>query len=274
MFVLLGLKFKVKMAIINKINSLSNFDLPRTISVGLKIKIFFSNPFAVMGVVFFLFGSIFPIVFGSMADFRSTFSFSNSDPLVKGVIVAIEKTNNKVNKRNVLDYTYQYNVNGKSYTNHSFSTLSDRNEHDTVNVQYLIGEPTVSKIQDMRAAPFGFFIIPLTCIFPILGLIFLVFSIRTAKKNIYLVQNGVLTTGKVVRKEPTSTKINKQTVYKVFFQFKTQDGNLQEAFVRNHVTHNLGDEAEEPLVYDSQDPSSAVLLDSLPKKLRPLITGV
>lgn len=259
---------------INKYNSLSNFDLPRDISVGLKVKIFFSNPFAVMGMVFFLFGSIFPIVFGSMADFRSAFSFSDTDPRVKGVIVAIEKTNSKVNKRYVLDYTFQYNVSVKGYTNHSFSTSSDWNVNDTVNVQYLIDEPAVSKIQDMRAAPFGFFIVPLTCIFPFLGLIFLVFSIRRAKKNIYLVQNGILTKGQVVRKEPTNTKINKQTVYKVFFKFKTQDGNLQEAFVKTHVTHNLGDEAEEPLVYDSQNPREAVLLDALPKKLRPLITGV
>lgn len=126
----------------------------------------------------------------------------------------------------------------------------------------------------MRAAPFSFWILPLMGVFPFIGLVFLIFSLHSAKRNIYLVQNGILTKGKVVRKEPTSTKVNNQTVYKVFFQFKTQDGNWQEAFVKNHKIHNLGDEAEEPVVYDSQYPSSAVLLDALPKKIRPLITGV
>jgi hypothetical protein len=49
---------------------------------------------------------------------------------------------------------------------------------------------------------------------------------------------------------------------------------LKEASVKTHVTHNLGDEAEEPLVYDSQNPKEALLLDAFPKKLRPLIAGV
>lgn len=262
------------MPAITKYNSLENFDLPRRISGGLKLKIFFNNPFAVIGTAFFLFGSIFPIVFGSMVDFKSVFAFKENDPVVNGVIVAIDKTNSKINKRNVLDYTYKYEVNGKSYDGHSFSTNSDINVNDTIPVQYVPNDIATSKIQSMLTAPFPFFIVPLTCIFPILGLVFLIFSIRRAKKNIYLVQNGVLAKGKVIRKEPTSTKVNKQTVYKVFFQFKTQDGNLQEAFVKSHVVHNLGDEAEEPLVYDSQDPSAAVLLDSLPKKVRPLIIGI
>jgi hypothetical protein len=68
--------------------SLNNFDVPRTISTGLKISIFFKNPIAVIGTVFFLFGLIFPIVFGSMADFKSAFSFSDNDPAIKGVVTA------------------------------------------------------------------------------------------------------------------------------------------------------------------------------------------
>lgn len=262
------------MAALNKINSLNNFDLPRNISGGLKLKIFFNNPFAVIGMAFFLFGSIFPIVFGSMVDFKSAFTFNETDPSVNGIVVSKEETSSTENKRRIYDYGYEYNLNGKTYKAHSFARDQDIETGDSVIVQYVATNVELSRIQNMRAAPFNFIVLPLTCIFPFIGLIFLIFSIRRGKKNIYLVQNGILTKGKVVRKEPTSTKVNKQTVYKVFFQFKTQDGNLQEAFVRSHIIHNLGDEAEEPVVYDSQNPSEAVLLDSLPKKIRPLITGV
>lgn len=262
------------MATLNKINSLSNFDLPRTISVGLKLKIFFGNPIAVIGIVFFLFGSIFPIVFGSMADFKSAFTFKETDPSVNGIVVSKEETASKENKKRIYDYAYEYQINCKSYTGHSYAKDQDIEKGDSVIIQYVPNDIALSRIQNMRAAPFSFWILPLTGIFPFIGLIFLIFSLRSAKKNIYLVQNGILTKGKVVRKEPTSTKVNNQTVYKVFFQFKTQDGNWQEAFVKSHKLHNLGDEAEEPVVYDSQDPSSAVLLDALPKKIRPLITGV
>ncbi|MEO6303350.1 MAG: DUF3592 domain-containing protein [Bacteroidia bacterium] len=262
------------MAIIKPYTSLSDFDLPRTISIGLKLRIFFSNPFAGMGLGFFLFGSIFPIVFGVSADFRSAFTFKENDPAVKGTITSMIETNNKENKRRIYDYAYQYQLNNKVYTGHSFSRSESLVEGDSVLVQYVDKEPELSRIQGMRAAPFSFIVVPFTCIFPIIGFVFLLISIKRGKKNIYLVQNGILTTGKVIRKEPTNTKINKQTVYKVFFQYRSKDGNMQEAFVRSHKIQNLGDESEEPLVYDSQNPGEAVLLDALPKKIRTLLTGI
>ncbi len=150
--------------------------------------------------------------------------------------------------------------------------MSDPKSGDTVIVKYIAKRHQLSRIQRMRTAPFDIWIIPFTCIFPLIGLIFVILSIKKAKENIYVMQNRILTTGKVIRKEPTNTKINKQTVYKVFFQYKTQDGNLKEAFIKAHITHNLGDEEKEPLLYDSQNPSSAVLLDSLPKKIRTILT--
>jgi hypothetical protein len=125
----------------------------------------------------------------------------------------------------------------------------------------------------MRAAPFGIWILLLTSIFPMIGLIFVIISLKKAKRNIYLIQNGIITNGKVIKKEPTNTRINNQTVYKVFFQYKSQDGNIQEAMNKSHITYNLGDEEKEPLVYDCQNPSKAVLLDTLPKKIRAMISG-
>ena len=253
--------------------SLNNFDVPRTISTGLKISIFFKNPIAVIGTVFFLFGLIFPIVFGSMADFKSAFSFSDNDPAIKGVVIDKTATSSSENKRRIYDYTYRYSIDGKTYTGHSFSTSYENETGDTVNVLYVAKQPELSRIEGMRAAPFGIWILVFTSIFPILGLIFFIVSLRKAKSNIYLVQNGILTHGKVIRKEPTNTKVNNNTVYKVFFQYKSQDGNLQEAFNKSHLTYNLGDEEKEPLVYDSQNPSKAVLLDTLPKKIRQIISG-
>ena len=207
-----------------------------------------------------------------MTDFKSAFSFSDNDPVVSGVILNKKETNSSENKHRIYDYEFEYSVNGKTYTGNSFSTASDPKTGDTVIVQYNAKQNQLSRIQGMRTAPFDIWIVPFTCIFPLIGLIFVILSIKKAQKNIYLVQNGILITGKVIRKEPTNTKINKQTVYKVFFQYKAQDGNLQEAFIKTHITHNLGDEEKEPLVYDSQNPSSAVLLDSLPKKIRELLT--
>jgi hypothetical protein len=252
---------------------LNNFDVPRTISNGLKISIFFKDPIAVIGTIFFLFGMIFPIVFGSLADFKSAFSFSENDPTVKGVIVDKTATSSSENKRRIYDYSYQYSIDGKTHTGHSFSTSYESENGDTVNVLFVAKQPELSHIEGMRAAPFGIWVVAFTSVFPIIGLIFIIFSINKFKKNIYLIKNGILTHGKVIGKEPTNTKINNKTVYKVFFQYKSQDGTLQEAFNKSHLTYNLGDEEKEPLVYDSQNPQKAVLLDTLPKRVRAIISG-
>lgn len=262
------------MTTIKSYNSLSNFNLPRTISLGLKLKIFFNGPLAVMGLCLFLFGSIFPIVFGSMADFKSVFTFNENDPATRGLLNDIRETANSENKRKVFEYNYQYLVDNKTYTGTSFSAFSTLKFGDSANVQYIAKQPELSRIQGMRAAPFSFSVVPFTSIFPLVGFVFLIISLSSGKKNIYLVQNGILTDGRVTRKEPTNAKINNQIVYKIFFQYISQDGNLQESFVKSHKLQKLGDELNEPLVYDSQNPSQAVLLDSLPKKIRTLITNV
>jgi hypothetical protein len=93
------------------------------------------------------------------------------------------------------------------------------------------------------------------------------------RKNVYLVQHGVLTTGKVVRKVATSTRIHQQTLYKVYFQFKSSDGRVHEACVDSLRPDILGDEANEPLVYDAMAPTNAVLLDSLLPRIRQQLTG-
>ena len=64
--------------------------------------------------------------------------------------------------------------------------------------------------------------------------------------------------------EPTNTRINNQTVYKLTFEFTTDDGRRYEATARSHRPFVLEDEPQEQLLYDPYNPKKAVLLDSLP----------
>lgn len=62
--------------------------------------------------------------------------------------------------------------------------------------------------------------------------------------------------------------MNDKPVYELRFRFKTFSGPEALATARNHEPERLEDDAEEPLVYDPADPSSAVLLDELPGRPR------
>lgn len=249
-----------------------NFDTPRTIPRAVKARVFFSNPIAFMGILFFLIGTTITSVLLPRADYKSVFVFRNNDPSVSGVLYDVSSTGNKINKRTVYDYTYRYTVKGTEYEGHSFST-THHEAGDTLIVRYKADKPETSHIEGMRSAAFPLIFICFMVIFPFIGLIFLITGFRKFSKHIHLLTHGVLTSGKVIRKEPTNVKINKQTIYKVYFQFKLQNNTVQEAYVKTHITHNLGDEAQEPLIYDAQDPASAVLLDALPKQVRILLTN-
>ncbi|MBC7862558.1 MAG: DUF3592 domain-containing protein [Bacteroidia bacterium] len=255
-------------------NSLSGFDIPRTISGGLKARILLGQPLTFMALIFLLFGGIFPIIFSTQMDFKRSFAFGENDPLAKGIIKDKIKTSTRVNKRNVYEYVFEFKLqDGKTYKGNSYAHSFSGNSGDSVMIQYVQKDPSLSIIQGTNSSAMPFFVLPLTCIFPLLGLIFVFIGIKKGRKHIYLVTHGILTKGKVTHKEPTNTKINKKTVYKVFFEYKSQEGTLQKTFLRTHVTYNLGDEEQEPLVYDPEKPSQGVLLDALPKQVRKFFEG-
>ncbi len=123
----------------------------------------------------------------------------------------------------------------------------------------------VLQTQEASSAPRWIALFPL--MFPLAGIIMLLISMRVNKKYLHLVQNGILTAGKVTGMEATNMKINNRTVYKVFFEFAVS-GGMQKAVVKTHNTARVRDEKEEKLVYDPNNPESAALLDAMPKAVR------
>lgn len=246
---------------------------PRPLTASLKRGIFFSHPMAWFGIPFFFGGILFFLVFASSVDFTSPFVFSSHNPRTEGRLVAKSPTGASSNKQRIYEYAYRYQVGAASFEGISFDTDSGDVEGSPVTVLYLARDPGTSHLEGMGRAPFGLHVALLIAIFPAIGLAMLMFALRRYRQARHLVQNGVLTTGQVVRKVATSTKINDQTVYKVFFQFRSRDGRLHEACVSTHEPDKLGDEAQEPLVYDAARPGEAILLDTLPCAIRSLLTA-
>lgn len=247
---------------------------PRAISAGTKKSLFFSSPFMWCGLIFLFVGLILTLVFGASADLKSPFYFSSSDPVVEGTLLGKEQTNSSVNKKKIYAYRYRYAVGGQPHEGRSFAINNGAGAGDSVEVQYAPDKPGRSRLSGQRLAPFGWWVLAFALIFPVGGLVILYFTVGQYRKYLYLLRNGVLASGKVTRKIPTSTKINGSSVCKVFFQFQTPDGGMHEASVACLDTARLGDEEREPLVYDANNPASAVLLDALPPKVRVLLAAV
>lgn len=246
--------------------------IPRYIAPRLKRGIFFSSPFALFGLIFFVVGCIFPVVFGAQSDYKSLLYFSDSDPVAGATLVAAVPTSASSNKRRIVEYKYRYQVQGQLFDGSSYSERTGMAPGQQVQVQYVAGQPGLSRIPGMLAAPFEWWVGLATGVLPLVGAGLLVAAFRVYGRNIALVTRGIVTTGAVLDKvlvRPGS----KPPLYRVRFRFKARDGREHEASFTTSKVDRLGDEAREPLVYDPRDPSRAILLDTLPPEVRQQLTG-
>jgi hypothetical protein len=101
-------------------------------------------------------------------------------------------------------------------------------------------------------------------IFPLIGAILIANGLRMGIKANRLLAYGKTAAGKLTSKVGTNVQINEKTVYKLTFEFTAEDGYSYEVIAKSHTPEKLEDEAQEPLLYDADDPNYAVMLDSLP----------
>lgn len=249
-----------------KLNS-ANISLPRSIPGSLKLKVFFGQFQVMFGSVFFFVGLFMAAIFVPTADFASL-SFHGNEPTASAIVTNVQSTNSSENKKTIYEYQFHFRTaDGKEISGTSYLPGSpELQPGDTAVAEYLLTDPHTNRIRGMNSNMFGLFTL-FVLIFPFIGILMLLFGMVRARKNIYLLRNGILTYGTVTRKEATNTKINNSRVYKIFFRFKA-NGTEYETYVRTHNTGQVLDEKEEALVYDSAQPEKAVLLDSLPSAVR------
>ena len=251
---------------------------PRAVAPKVQIALFFSGFWPILGLIFTVFGIALASIFAAQTDITSLIYFRESDPVTVGRVTRVVPTGNsegwkRTKSERVFAYHYRYMASGNVYEGHSYALFGHAAQGGNVLVKYSLEKPSLSRIDGMQAAPFAPGVVALTGAFPAFGLLILYFSTKKFARNLHLVQHGIVTTGRVGRKEATSTTINKQRVYRVFFRFKTADGSEYELFAETHELDRLRDERDEPLVYDPGHPRTAVLLDTLSPKVRHMLTA-
>lgn len=237
---------------------------PRHVPVSLRVLNFF-NGTAQVGWGVLGFGMIFFWIFGSQADF-SFATFHGSGRTI-GRVIRVEDTRASENKTRVRASYYQYSVAGSTFDGKSYVTGAAPVEGAEVAVEYDEGNPVRSRISGMRRAMFGpwaMFVV----VFPLVGFAILLQGTRSGIKRNRLLRDGILTTGTLLRKEPTNTTVNKRRVWEFTFEFQDRAGKRQEVRARTTDVDRLQDESAEPLLYDPNDSTRAYLLDEVPSRPR------
>lgn len=236
---------------------------PRNVPLSLRIVNFF-NGFAQIGWAVFGFGMIFFWAFAGNADL-SFATFRGNIQRVKGRVTSVENTSASENHQQIQASHYDYNVGGEWFSGKSYSSGSAPAKGDDVTVEYVEGNPGKSRIEGMRRALFGPWVI-LVAIFPAVGFVILYFSSASGAKRNRLLREGILAQGTLVDKEPTNVTINNRPLWEFTFEFTDRNGQRREAKCRSTDTNRLQDEPTEALLYDPQSPERVYVLDEAPAR--------
>ena len=221
------------------------------------------NLFAQIAWGVFGFGMIFGWVFLSTADFSAITFHPNARS--HGRVTSVTGTGASVNHQQVMANHYEFSADGVRFSGTSYSSGNSASVGDDVTVEYDEKNPERSRIEGMRRAQFGP-LVSLVAIFPFIGFVLLLFATRTGVRRNALLRNGLLTSGKLVGRERTNMTINDRPVWKMIFEFTGRDGQRHEASANTTDTSRLEDEAQEPLLYDPDNPSRAYVLDEAPAR--------
>ena len=205
----------------------------------------------------------------NIVDFKSLrFSGVTKLKVVKGHVFEVSSTPVSFNKRPVIRYRYTYKVAGVgTLSGVSYKNRVLRFGTNAVPIEYLIEEPAISRIRGMRSGiispVFVLFLIPL---FGITGF-FLFRGIRKVNYILIVLSSGEMTYGKFIDEQATSTRINRQRVMICTFEYAVS-GTTYRVRERTHVPELVKDESREKILYNTNDPSQALLFDLLPTRVR------
>lgn len=236
---------------------------PRRVPLSLTIVNLF-NVITQIGWFVFGFGMIFAWVFIGNADF-SSITFRGTHPVARGKVTRISETGASIGHRPVIANHYEFSVAGTRYDGTSYSTGDAKSAGDEVKIEYDEGNPERSRIEGQRRAQFGPGLV-FVGIFPLIGFLILAFATRSGLRRNQLLRDGLLASGTLIGRERTNVTVNNRPVWKLVFEFTGRDGQRHEASANVTDTDRLEDDAQEPLLYDPNNPEKAYMLDEVPAR--------
>ena len=229
----------------------------------------------IMGFLFALIGLSFVIFFSFQINWRILVADTDDFADTSAIITAIEETSYTVNENSLFEYSYTYFTGGGNEFSGSFLEFEGSyGMGEEVSIHYLKNFPDTSRIsgKDRRNFDRIMFLAGLGGL--IIGIIFIYPSVKKTHKERKVLISGRPARAKLVHAEPTNLNINEQTVYNLTYEYSSGNNKSQEFSLRSHMIRNLAEDQYETIIYDPRNPSSPVLIDTLPGTVARYVTSV
>jgi hypothetical protein len=241
-----------------------NAPTPREVPLSVGLRILFGGLRNQFGWILLGFGMVFVWIFALNADLTSPFLFRLETATTRGRVESIHGTNASSNDRPIFEVRYTYFDNyGRPQAASCYATGGHPEVGDQVTVEYVSAFPEISRLPGMRRRTFGA-LAAFPVLFPLVGLGLLLSGAKHGLKALRLLREGKIAFGTLISTESTRARINDRPVLKLTYAFKGEGAYEWQVTARTHNPEALRDEAEEPVLYDPADPTTAVLLDELP----------
>lgn len=86
-------------------------------------------------------------------------------------------------------------------------------------------------------------------IFFVAAIVLIYLSLKEGRLHNYLLANGVLTTGRLIDKQSTATKINNRRVYKLIYEYTADDGKKYQTTLKTHRTDRFPSGEPEAVIH-------------------------
>lgn len=240
---------------------------PRRVPLALSIRVILGGMLGQVGWFLVGFGFIFVWAFDASGGVMSAIRFAGELATVEGTTTVWRELDLSINEVQVYETSYTFEVGGRTYTGESYETGYYVPEGQRLPVEYRPSDPSISRLQGMRASAAGL-VIAFVFLIPLIGLGFVRSGLISGLRARRLLSEGQLALGTLMSDEPTNAQVNNQPVRRLRFEFTAADGQTYSVFATTHLAAELMDDAQERLVYDPRHPGDATLIDELPGRPR------
>lgn len=259
----------------------------RSVPLLVALRIILGGVGAQIGWLVFGFTMIFGWAFGVQSDALEWYDFGGELHHSPGLLTAEEDMDLKVNDKPYYAYRYAFTPPGSAerLEGVSFGPRKAIDANAPLEIEFPPGRPGRSRIRGMHTSVMGLWGLLVLAV-PMVGLAVAVVSGLRGRRAVGLLETGRLTRGRLIKDEPTGTRINRRVVHKMTFEFEADDGLTYTVSTRTHEPERLLDAAAssageapryvdeepgesgravgEPVVYDPRNPARATLVDALP----------
>jgi hypothetical protein len=236
---------------------------PRPVPPLLALGVMFGGFMQLFGALFFSAGMGFAWLFAADVDALAQLAFHGPTVRTTATVSGVTPSG-KEGRRPLFEVSFGYVHEGVSWSGQGYTFDGLRYEKgQPIQIEVRRNAPGRTRAEDLRIKRYG----PeglVTLIFPAVGIALLMSGTRRGLHALRLLKTGVLTTGRLVKKERTGGHVNNQPIYALTFAFRDQRGGSHTAEARTHETARLTDDSAEPLLYAPDKPDGAVMLDELP----------